>query len=73
MDDAEDNRDAVRAGVLPIEATNEPVEAVEGAVGTETDKIHRVDDGGDGRLAKEEQLREHADRFEDLGEDPQPL
>lgn len=73
LDDAEDNRDGVRTGVIAVETADQPVDAVKGAVGAESEEVEAVDDGGDGSLAEEEQLGQHADGFQDLREHPEPL
>jgi hypothetical protein len=59
--------------VVGVEQAKGPVEQVERAVGAEEDDVEGRDDSGDCRLAEEEELREDADGFEDLGEGPEPL
>jgi hypothetical protein len=54
-------------------AAHNPVQDVEEAVGAEGDEVVRIDDGGDSGLAEEKQLRNDADGFEYLGEDPEEL
>ena len=73
LDDAEDDRDRVWLFHVCVELAQEPVDEVEAAVGAQEDNVEGGDDGRDGGLAEEEELREHADGFEHLGEDPEPL
>lgn len=73
LDDAEENRDRVGRASVGVEFAEDPVDEVEGAVGAEEDDVEGGDYGGDRGLPEEKELREDADRFEDLGEDPEPL
>jgi len=56
-----------------FEFADEPVDAVESAVGSECDEVEGVDNGRDSCLSQEEKLREDADGFEDLRKHPHPL
>lgn len=60
LNDAKDDGDGIRAGVLLVKGANEPVEAVQGAVGAKGEEIEGIDDSGDGRLAEKEELRQDA-------------
>ena len=62
LDDAEN--DARRVVVLITHGAHEPVEEVERAVGTQSREVERIDDGRHGGLAKQEELRYDARRFE---------
>jgi len=73
LDDTEDDRDGVGMPVVGVEHAEGPVEQVERAVGAKEDDVKGRDDGGNGRLAEEEELREDTDGLEDLGEGPEPL
>ena len=73
LDDAEDDGDGVRLLVVGVELAQDPVEQVQAAVGAEEDDVEGGDDGRGGGLPEEEELREDADGFEDLREDPEPL
>lgn len=72
MDDAEDDADGIEV-VLAAHGAKDPVEDVEEAVAAECCEVEAVDDGGDGSLAEEEELREDADGFEDDAEGPDDL
>lgn len=54
-------------------AAHDPVEDVQEAVGAECDEVERVDDGRNGGLAEQQQLRDDADGLEDLRKDPEEL
>lgn len=73
LDDAEDDGDGAGLPHVCVELVQEPVDDIEGAVGAEEDDVERGDDGWDGGLAEKEELWEHAEGFEDLGEDPEVL
>jgi len=45
------------------EAAPEPVQNVEASVGAEGDKIVGINDGRDGGLAQEKELRKYTDRL----------
>lgn len=65
LDDAEDDGHRVDMAVAEVETAPDPVEDVEGAVGAEEEDVEGGDDRWHGGLAKEEQLGENADGFED--------
>lgn len=71
LDDAEDDRDGIR--LVGAEETIDPVEDVKGAIRTESDEVERVDDGGDGGLTEENELRQDTECLEDDGESPKNL
>lgn len=73
LDNAENDGDGVGLLAGDLEFTDEPVDTVEGAVGTESDEVEGVDNGWDGCLSKEEKLRKNANGLENLGEYPHPL
>ena len=50
--------------VLLGSSTIDPVHDVECAVGAKCEKVEGIDDGGNGRLTKQKQLRQNADRLE---------
>lgn len=56
-----------------VGAAHDPVQNIQEAVGAESDEVERVDDGGYGGLAEQEQLRDDAEGLENLGEDPEEL
>lgn len=51
----------------------DPVQDVEAAVRAEREEVVGIDDGRDGGLAEEEELRDDADGLEDDGERPDDL
>jgi hypothetical protein len=51
----------------------DPVENIQGSITSEEDKVVRVDNCWNGCLAKEKELGEDANGFEDFGEDPKNL
>lgn len=59
--------------VVAVELARDPVEDVEPAVQTQREEVVAVYNGGNGRLSKEEELGENADRLEDVGQIPKPL
>jgi len=73
LDEPEDDGDGVGRAVVAVELAPDPVEDVEAAVGAEEEDVEGGDDGGDGGLPEEEELREDADGLEDYGEGEEPL
>lgn len=68
LDDAKGNADGEdEAEIVLGGAANDPVQNVKSAVGPKCGEVETIDDGGDGRLAEEKQLREDAEGFEDQG------
>lgn len=73
LQEPEDDLHGLGLGVVDVELAVDPVEDVQAAVEAEREEVVGVDDGGDGGLAEEEELREDADGFENIGEVPEPL
>lgn len=73
LDQAEDDLDGLGLDILHVELARQPVKDVEPAVQAQREQVVAVDDGGHGRLAEEEELREDADGLEDVREVPEPL
>lgn len=71
-----DNSKHERNGVPKVflaEATDQPVQNVEGPVGTQTHQVVGIDHSGDGGLTQEKELGQNTDGFEDNGESPANL
>lgn len=73
LNQAKDDLDGLGRNVVDIELADDPVQHVQTTVQAQSEEVIRVDDGGNGSLAEEEKLWEDADRFEDVGEVPEPL
>jgi len=73
LDDSEYDRHSIHAVVSYVKLTPDPIQDVEGAVGTQSQEVEGVDYGGDCSLAEEKKLGEDTDGLEDCGEDPEEL
>ena len=56
-----------------VDTACDPVKDIHEPVCAEGNEVEGIDDGGNGGLAKQQELRDDADRLENLGEDPEHL
>lgn len=73
LDEPKDDLDGFRGHIADVELADDPVQNIQAAVETQGEEVVRVDNGRNGGLAEEEELREDAHGFEDVRVVPEPL
>lgn len=73
LDYSEYNRNRLGWAIVEVQSAPDPIEDVEGAVGTESQEVIRVNNRRNRSLSEQDQLRQYANRLQDNGKGPAEL